>query len=382
MSVKKFSDTWIKNLKPQDKRVDYHEGRGFYLRVHPSGKKSFYYIYRSGKLKIVKIGDYPAMKLATARKQYQEMVEMRENGLDPSIEVQAERKGTFGELAKDYLKRHAAKNKERHRKENERILTVDVLPYWEDRPANRIRRADVVSLLNRVLDRGAQRQANKTLACIRKVFNYGLSTAWPGLEYNPCARMQPPGKERRVERVLSDNEIRTFWTHFEGSDTKKQIVDCLKFILATGLRMNEALFVEWQEIDGRWLTIPAERMKNNRPHRVYLNDIALSLLDRDLPMPFPFPSHVSGLAQVLRRQFNNKKKKLQGPTYTPKDLRRTAATNLGKLGYKNAEIGKLLSHTDPSVTSVYNLHDYDDLKQEMSATWGNHLQQIVYVEKQ
>ena len=377
MAVKKFSDTWIKNLKPGGKRVDHHEGRGFYLRVQPTGKKTFYYIYRNGKLKIVKIGDYPAIKLADARRRHNEMVEMRENGLDPAVEVRAEQKGTFGELAKDYLKRYAAKNKERHRHENKRILDVDVLPYWQDRPAGKIKRAEVVGLLNRVLDRGAHRQANKTLACVRKIFNYGLSTAWPGLEYNPCARMEPPGNERRVERVLTDEEMRTFWKHFDGSSTEKQLVDCLKFILATGVRMSEALFIEWKEINDRWLTIPAERMKNNRPHLVYLNDIALGLLDEDLPMPFPFPSHVSGLAQALRRQFSNKNKPLNIPKFTPKDLRRTCATNLGKLGYKNADIGKLLSHTDSSVTSVYNLHEYDELKQEMAEAWGHRLQDIL-----
>jgi len=42
------------------------------------------------------------------------------------------------------------------------------------------------------------------------------------------------------------------------------------------------------------------------------------------------------------------------------------------------------SHTDPSVTSVYNLHDYDDyddLKQQMSDKWGKRLQLIFDAEE-
>ncbi len=372
-----FSDYMLKNLKPKAKTYEEHEGRGFRVRVTTTGKKSFYYVYRAGKLNYVKIGDYPAMKLKEARKRHQEMLEMRERGLDPSVEVRAEVKGTFEALAAEYLKRHAVKNKESHRKGNERILNVDVLPFWKDRPASQIRRQDVIVLLNRVLDREAHRQTNKTLACIRKVFNFGLSIAWPGLEYNPCARMEPPGTERRVERVLTDKEIRTFWGHFEQTRTKKQTVDCLKFILATGLRMGEALFIDWSEIDGRWLTIPAERMKNKRPHHIYLNNIALSLLDKKLPMPFPFPCEVSGLSQVLNRQFKSSVHKLDISHFTPKDLRRTAATNLGKLGFKMADIGKLLSHTDPTVTAVYNLHEYDEIKQEMAVVWGERLKKIL-----
>jgi integrase len=378
--MKTFSDRFLASLKPRKSRYDEHEGRGFYLRIEPTGKKAFYYIYRTGgKLKPIKIGDYPAMKLKDARKRHQDMMEMRERGLDPSIEVQAEIKGTFGALAAEYLKRHAVKNKESHRAGNERILNVDVLPYWQNRPANQIRRADVITLLNRVLDRGAHRQANKTLACIRKVFNFGLSSAWPGLEYNPCARMEPPGKERRVERVLTDIEIRTFWSHFNQTQVKKQSIDCLKFILATGVRPGEALFIYPAEIDGDWLTIPKERMKNNKPHRVYLNKIAKALIDKKLPIPFPFPTEVSGLSQIITRQRKSDSNKLEIQKFTPKDLRRTAATYLGKLGYKNASIGIFLSHTDPSVTSVYNLHEYDELKQEMSEAWGKELERILAV---
>lgn len=364
-------------LKPQASMYQVHEGRGFYLRVYPTGAKAFYYRYRSGTLKTIKIGDYPSMTLKDARKRHQDMLEMRERGIDPAIEVQAIIKGTFDELAAEYLTRHAVKNRESHRAGNERILKVDVLPYWKDRPAGQIRRAEVIALLNRVLDRGAPRQANKTLACIRKVFNFGLNAAWPGLEYNPCAQMEPPGDERRSERVLTDGEIRAFWHHFGQTKVKGQTIDCLKFILATGLRMSEALFIEWEEINGCWLQVPAQRMKNRRPHRVYLNDIAISLLDETLPMPFPFPVNVSGLSQVLSRQFKTNAHPLVMPPFTPKDLRRTAATYLGSLGYRNADIGKFLSHTDPSVTAVYNLHDYDELKREMSEAWGEKLQEIL-----
>jgi integrase len=381
MAVKKFSDTWIRNLKPATARRDFHEGGGFYLRVQPTGKKAFYFIFRlNSKLKIVKIGDFPAMSLRDAHKRHQEMIIMRENGLDPSIEIRAEKRSTFADLASDYLKRHAIKNSARHRDENKRILEQDVLPFWAERPAGKIKRADVVSLLNRVLDREAPRQANKTLACIRKIFNHGLSVAWPGLEYNPCANMSPPGIEHKVERWLSATEINEFWHHFDGQGkVHPALAACLKFILTTGVRPSEALFAEWTEFDKeqRWWTIPPERMKNSRPHRVYINDIAQELLNSTLPMPFPFPTQVTGLDRTLRRQFDLKTKPLNMPRFTPKDLRRTCATHMGSLGYQNDAIGKVLSHTDASVTAVYNLYEYDELKQEMSIAWDKALKNII-----
>jgi integrase len=380
MAVKKFSDTWIRNLKPTAARKDYHEGGGFYLRVQPTGKKAFYYIYRlNSRLKIVKIGDYPAMLLRDAHKRHQEMIEMRENGLDPSVEIRAEKRSTFADLSADYLKRHAVKNGARHRDENTRILDQDVLPFWGERPAGKIKRADVVALLNKILDREAPRQANKTLACIRKIFNHGLNSAWPGLEYNPCANMPRPGTERKVDRWLTAVEIKAFWEHVTGGKIHPALAACLKFILVTGVRPSEALFAEWHEFDKerRWWTIPPERMKNGRPHRVYINDMAQQLLNKELPMPFPFPVLVTGLSRTLRRQFDLKNNPLPKPTFTPKDLRRTYATHLGGLGYQNAQIGKVLSHTDTSVTAVYNLYEYDELKKEMAVAWGHALQGFI-----
>ncbi len=376
--MKQFSDRYLAALKPKNSRYDEHEGRGFYLRVQPTGKKAFYYIYRDkGKLKPIKIGDYPAMKLKDARKRHQEMIEMRERGLDPATEVKAEIKGTFGELAAEYLKRHATKNRESYRKGNQQLLNKDVLPYWQYRPANQIRRADVTVLLDRVLDRGAQRQANKVLACVRKIFNFGLNRAWPGLEYNPCSRMEPPGKENSKDRYLSEDEIRIFWNHWQHTSVKTATANCLKFILATGVRPGEALFLETEEIDGDWLQIGGTRMKNHRPHRVYLNKFAKELIDTTLPCPFPFPSVVSGLSQTIRRQRESNIHKLEIEAFTPHDLRRTVATYLGKLGYKNADIGIMLSHTDGSITARYNLHDYDDLKKEMALAWEKKLQEIL-----
>ena len=43
-------------------------------------------------------------------------------------------------------------------------------------------------------------------------------------------------------------------------------------------RPGEVAGMDWAEVDGRWWTIPGERAKNGKPHRVFLTDLALSLL--------------------------------------------------------------------------------------------------------
>lgn len=207
--MKRFSDRYLLLLRAKCARYDVHEGRGFYCRVETDGKKSFYYIYRSsGTLKPFKIGDYPAITLSDARKRHEELMAMREGGLDPAVALAVEVKDTFGELTKEYLKRQVAPSEEDHRAENKRILDIDVLPHWRDRPANQIGRSDVVTLLNRLVERGEHRQANKTLACIGEVFDFALSQGWPGLEHNPCAAISTfKGVDRSNADMKNDSSL-------------------------------------------------------------------------------------------------------------------------------------------------------------------------------
>ena len=52
----------------------------------------------------------------------------------------------------------------------------------------------------------------------------------------------------------------------------------MKLILVTAQRPGEVIGMHSSEIDGRWWTIPAERAKNGKTHRVYLTDTAVDLI--------------------------------------------------------------------------------------------------------
>jgi integrase len=52
----------------------------------------------------------------------------------------------------------------------------------------------------------------------------------------------------------------------------------LEFLILTAARTNEVLGAGWGEIDGNVWTVPAERMKSGKPHRVPLSDRAVELL--------------------------------------------------------------------------------------------------------
>lgn len=63
----KISDRQVKNLKPRSERYEEWEGDGFGIRVFPTGKKSWVFMYRfEGKARRITFGHYPKMSVAEA----------------------------------------------------------------------------------------------------------------------------------------------------------------------------------------------------------------------------------------------------------------------------------------------------------------------------
>lgn len=104
----------------------------FGVRAHHSGLKSFIVRYDfEGRKRRMTLGKFPTLSLADARDRARDVLGAVARGEDPQAEKNADRKAeTFGELASDYLERHA-KLKKRRWREDERILNVDLLPAWK-----------------------------------------------------------------------------------------------------------------------------------------------------------------------------------------------------------------------------------------------------------
>ena len=80
----RFTDTYIKNLKPKEKRDEKYEGGGFGIFIYPSGSKTWIYRYKiDNKKDYIIMGHYPSMNLADARKTFHELRELRRSGQNP-----------------------------------------------------------------------------------------------------------------------------------------------------------------------------------------------------------------------------------------------------------------------------------------------------------
>ena len=170
---------------------------------------------------------------------------------------------TVADLCNEYIERHA-KVKKKSWKEDQRILNKDIIPGWNRRKASDIKRKNVIDLLDNIIERGATIQANRTLAVIRRMFNFAIEQDI--LEFSPCNGVKAPAKENIKDRVLSGEEISILWNQLdECKSMDRAIALSLKLMFITGQRKIECLHLKHSEIDNSgWWTIPKEipRMAN------------------------------------------------------------------------------------------------------------------------
>jgi len=402
----KLTKTTVEKLPFADKgkQVDYYDSDldGFGVRVSHTGKK--YFVRRLIGIKRVRvmIGSHPIKTAEEARGEARIKLGVMESGIDPNkhkrdqlrLAEESKQEITVTNLISEYIERHAKRFK-RSWEADERLLTKEILPIWGKRKANDINKRDVTLLLERIIDRGTPAMSNQVLKITRKMFNFAIERDI--LKHTPFTGVKALAPNNRRERTLSESEIRIVWESIENSAMSDEIRRSLKLILVTAQRPKEVTGMHTREIEDRWWTIPAERAKNGREHRVYLTDMALVLIgettDKDYIFPCPHQNKIKPISShslpvAVRRNIASPLTDKQGkPLYgkegkpatenvlnigkfTPHDLRRTAATFMGALGFMDEVIDAVLNHAKQGVIRTYNRHDYDKEKQQALDAWA------------
>lgn len=383
----KLTDKAVQNLRPKPTRYEVWEDNGLGVRVTPSGKKSWVYMYRfEGRLRRLTLGRYPQTTVAKAHSEHGMALEKLEKGIDPAtdqVEENAEQRNspTVKKLAELYIEKWA-KPRKRTWHQDEAYLDKNVLPIIGQRKAFKIKRKDIIKLLDGIVARGSPVTANRVLEVVRKMYNFAIERDI--LEINPCTMIRAPGKENRRERVLSESEIKLYLQSLNKPLISTSVEIALQLLLHTAQRRGEIATMAWKEIDMQsgWWTIPPIKSKNGQAHRVPLTKPVKKLLnqaeDLSKESPWVFPSPRGNGEQpikpgALTRAIARCREHLDIVSFGPHDLRRTAASQMASLGVNRVVIGKILNHADSSVTAVYDRHTYDKEKMDALNTWSNHL---------
>jgi integrase len=119
-------------------------------------------------------------------------------------------------------------------------------------------------------------------------------------------------------------------------------------LLLTAQRKQEVICMRWADIQGTWWTIPAGTAKNRLAHRVFLTADAQALLAAMRPLT-GCGEWVSASprrpGQPLSHWLSKAKQRSRAAAsihdWRPHDLRRTAATYMGRMGVSRAAIAQV-----------------------------------------
>lgn len=390
--TKRFTDRYVRTLKPQDKRYMVSEpnahGQGtLAVRVTPSGTRSFVYVYKhGGRTRFMTLGTYPEMSVAQAHEAFGRANAQREQGFDPAVPLvaaraEARRAPTVAQLVELYLEEWAKPRKKSWRRD-EALLGAKVSPRWGSRIAATITRRDVRDLNMAVIRGHGETTANRTFEIVRKMFNWAVKQEI--LEHSPCVGVDRPAKDKSRERVLTSGELERVLAGLPDARMELAPKLALCLLLLTAQRSHEVLGAPWDEFDlehALW-TIPGARTKNGETQPLPLSGAALRVLamaGRLGGERVVFPSvrgdtamGETSLSLAVRRNLDG----FGVSGWTPHDLRRTAASHMAELGVQRIVIARILNHKDSAVTAVYERYLYRKEKLAALELWSEKLGEL------
>ncbi len=266
---------------------------------------------------------------------------------------------------------------------------------WLGRDVRDLKKADVVKLLDGLVERGSGVTANRLFVTLNTWFNWMAGRDI--LKANPMVGLKKFSVESSRDRVLTDDEIRIFW-----QATKQHpypFGPMWRLLLLTAQRRQEVSGMPWRELslkpnDRHWL-LPKERSKNSRENYIPLCAQALQELqeiERAKGSDFVFTTTIDtpisgfsrskarldatmlGLMQKEARERGEDPKKVRLPQWGLHDLRRTAASGMARLGTPIHVTEAVLNHsggTISGVAAVYIRHDFRDEKRAALEAWEN-----------
>jgi integrase len=271
--------------------------RGLYLYASDTGARSWVLRIKVGtRRREIGLGPYPEAGLADARDRAREYRQAIAEGRDPvaereqarrALETEQARRVTFEDAAK---RCHAAKSPEfrsdKHRSDWINSLRIHAFPVIGRMLVNEIEMPDVQRVLDPIwhektetATRVRQRiEAVLAWAAVNKMRQSENPARWQGnLEHALAA----PNKIRKVQhmRALTYHEVGQFMADLRQRDGMG--ARALEFAILTAARSGEVRGMTWDEVDldAKLWTVPADRIKSGRKHRVPLSDAALAVLE-------------------------------------------------------------------------------------------------------
>lgn len=381
----RLSRSFVERVSPPGRYGDGHGGYGLALVVKPRAgggcrKAWVQRLIIEGKPVNIGLGPYPIVTLKEARDAALQNRRAVWNGLDPRGKEDA-RVPTFEQAAEKVLALHAATWRGRNSEGAWRQSLRDYTKAIARKRIDRISSADVMAVLTPIWNdkRATARRLRQRIGAVMKwAIAEGLRFDNPAGE--AIAEALPKGGQRtRHYQALPHSEVSAALATIRASNAARASIMAFEFLVLTATRSGETRGARWDEIDmdGRTWTIPADRMKAGREHRVPLSNGALSVLEQAQEISdgsgLVFPSTRRG------KQLSDRTLGLMLTTYgiaaVPHGFRSSFRDWAAENGVNREVAEAALAHTIKNqVEAAYFRSDLYNARAEVMQNWSRYLQ--------
>ena len=275
----------------------YGDGGGLFLQVSRYGTKSWVFRFKAnGRLREMGLGSLDTYSLAEARERARNCRKLRDEGKDPieernaarlAVKLEATKAITFEQCAERHIAAHRAGWRNgKHRDQWSSTLETYVNPIIGALPVQAIDTTLVMKAVEPIWNEKPE-TASRVRGRIEAILDWATARGFRAGE-NPARwrghldKLLPKKtKVRRIEHhaALPYREIAAFVAELRSQEGIA--ARALEFAILTAARTGEVIGARWDELDlaDRLWTVPAERMKADKEHRVPLSDAAIAILE-------------------------------------------------------------------------------------------------------
>ena len=275
----RFSASAIERLSCPDgtKAVEVSDAdgvAGLRLAVTRSSKTFWFRFVLAGTKGAIRLGTFPALSVADARKLALAYRAQVEQGIDPR---QQEEKIdlTFGEFAQAYLA-YSRQHKRSHADDASK-LRCWLLPAFSHLKLTAIRRRHVEAYLTELRKTHSPASVNRHLTLLSAMFRRAIALDY--LDKNPCAGIGRLKEAGPRQQTLNPEQAGRLLDAL-AQDRNRTAAAALSLMLYTGTRKLECLHGRWEHVDLTRRVWLLPKTKAGKAQHVHLSQAAVALLER------------------------------------------------------------------------------------------------------
>jgi len=269
---------------PEKKRHRLTDAAGLYLEISPGGSKRWFLkLYRGGKETRLALGSYPEVGLPAARRARDAAKLKKAEGIDPIQARQVEKlKASVGSgdtveaVARDWLARGKPGWSDTHYDREERNVEKDLLPWLGRRKISGIEPVELLSVIQKVADRGALSVVERVHITARGIWCHAVATGRAPRDItHDIKKALPRHLKKNYPAIVEPAGLAELLRAMDGHKGGPVVRAGLKLAPILFQRPGNLRTMRWEDLDlerALW-RIPSEDMKrtkdakaNGQPH--------------------------------------------------------------------------------------------------------------------